>query len=148
MSFDEDRTSVRDWIEGWGSEVAAADVAAGRSRFSVDLIAFGTHADVVKGRDQVEAEQWSRIWPAIEEFRFVVDQLQVLMSPDRLMAVAVVPWTSTGISAEGASFHRPGRATVVLLRSDPAGKWVGHHTHFSLGRGVPQSTYGRRALRR
>lgn len=147
MTGDEDRASVRAWIEAWGAEVAAADVAAGRERFDQELTAFGTHADVVRGRERVEAEQWSKIWPAIEDFRFCVEDLEVLVSPDRLMAVAIVPWTSTGISADGGRFDRPGRATVVLTRRDASVPWVGRHTHFSLARGVPQETHGRRALR-
>ncbi len=46
-------------------------------RFAEDLLAFGTHADVVVGRDGVEADQWSQIWPAIEDFAFEVDELRV-----------------------------------------------------------------------
>lgn len=138
--------SVARWIAEWGREVAAADVASGRSRFGDDLVAFGTHADVLHGRDEVEAKQWSHVWPAIEDFQFVLDQLEVLASPDGLMAVAVVPWTSTGIHADGTRFDRPGRATVVVSRDHPSGSWTGRHTHFSLARGVPQATHGRREL--
>jgi ketosteroid isomerase-like protein len=137
---------VAAWVAAWGSEVAAADVRAGRQRFAADLVAFGTHADVVAGREAVEAEQWSQIWPAIEDFAFVLGELRVLASPDGLLAVAVVPWTSTGINEDGSRFDRPGRATIVLERDAPGSPWVGTHTHFSLGRGVPHSTFGQRAL--
>jgi nitrite reductase/ring-hydroxylating ferredoxin subunit/ketosteroid isomerase-like protein len=140
---DDDR-SVRDWIDAWGREVAAVDLAAGRRRFAADVSAFGTHADVVVGRDALEEAQWSRIWPAIEAFAFLTDEMQVIVSPDRLQAVAVVGWTSQGIAADGNRFDRPGRATVVLRRDAPAGDWVGVHTHFSLARGVPQTTHGSR----
>ena len=61
-----------------------------------------------------------------------------------VMAVAIVPWTSTGIAEDGTRFPRPGRATIVLERSQPGAPWVGVHTHFSLARGVPSSTFGRR----
>jgi uncharacterized protein len=144
---DDDRAGVAAWIEAWGAEVVAADVARGRERFAPDLVAFGTHADVVHGRDEVEAQQWSRIWPAIEDFAFSVDQLEVIVSPDRLQAVVVVPWTSTGIAEDGSRFDRPGRATVVLVRAALEQPWAGVHTHFSLGRGVPQTTHGQRPLR-
>lgn len=136
--------SVREWVAGWSAEVAAADIRAGRQRFSDDLVAFGTHADVVTGRDEVEAQQWSQIWPRIAEFAFLVDELVVQASPDGLLAVAIVPWTSVGVAADGTHFDRPGRATVVLTRESPDGAWLGTHTHFSLARGVPQSTYGNR----
>jgi hypothetical protein len=60
------------------------------------------------------------------------------------MAVAIVPWVSTGIGADGTRFDRPGRATIVLERDAITDPWVGTHTHFSLARGVPQNTFGRR----
>jgi ketosteroid isomerase-like protein len=143
-----DRHSVAEWISGWGREVATADIAAGRRRFATDLSAFGTHADVVHGRDAVEERQWAQIWPAIEDFAFDVDDLDVIVSPDRRQAVAVVTWSSTGIGADGTRFDRPGRATVVLTRPDVGVPWRGVHTHFSLARGVPDGTYGRREATR
>ncbi len=139
-----DNQSVKAWVDDWGAEVAAVDLAAARLRFATDVSAFGTHADVVIGRDNLETEQWSQIWPAIEDFRFVSDEMQILMSPDRLQAIAVVGWTSIGIARDGHRFDRPGRATVVLTRDSIDKPWLGIHTHFSLGRDVPQSTHGAR----
>jgi ketosteroid isomerase-like protein len=143
-----DADSVRAWLRQWSDEVAGADIAAGRERFADDLIAFGTHADVVRGRDEVEAEQWSKIWPAIDDFRFDSDSADVLVSTDRLQAVIVTTWQSTGIAADGGHFPRPGRATIVVRRATPDAPWLGVHTHFSLARGVPQSTHGHREARR
>ena len=140
--------SVRDWLRGWGAEVNAADLAAARGRFAPDLSAFGTRADVVIGRDQVEREQWLPTWPAIEDFTFLVDDAQVVLSPDALVAVVATAWTSTGIAEDGTRFPRPGRATIVLRRSGPSAEWLGVHTHFSLARGVPQTTHGTRQARR
>ncbi|MGD9995417.1 MAG: Rieske 2Fe-2S domain-containing protein [Ilumatobacteraceae bacterium] len=140
----DDARSVREWIDAWGREVAAVDLVSGRRRFAADVSAFGTHADVVVGRDALEEAQWSRIWPAIEAFAFLTDEMQVIVSPDRLQAVAVVGWTSQGIAEDGSRFDRPGRATVVLRRDAPDDAWVGVHTHFSLARGVPQTTHGNR----
>jgi ketosteroid isomerase-like protein len=139
---------VRRWTEAWGREVAAADIRAGRERFDVGLLAFGTHADVVEGRDAVEAQQWAQVWPAIEDFRFDVEHLRVISSPDGLLAVAIVPWRSVGVDEAGGRFDRPGRATIVLQRAAPDAPWVGVHTHFSLARGVPATTHGRREARR
>jgi ketosteroid isomerase-like protein len=144
----DDVASVREWVAGWGAEVAAADIRAGRERFDPGLLAFGTHADIVAGREEVEARQWSQIWPAIEDFAFELDHLRVLASPDRLLAVAIVPWSSTGIHEHGERFDRPGRATVVLRRDRVGAPWTGLHTHFSLGRGVPQRTFGTRTATR
>ena len=138
----DDIRTVLDWLAGWGAEVAVADIRSGRQRFTTELTAFGTHADVEVGRDAVEAAQWSQIWPAIEDFVFRVDRAQVLVSDDRLMAVVASPWDSTGIAEDGSRFPRPGRATVVLRRDTVDAPWMGVHTHFSLARGVPQRTHG------
>lgn len=144
VEHDSVEREITAWVAGWGAEVAAADIRTARERFDPALVAFGTHADIVVGRDEVEANQWARIWPAIEDFAFEVDRLVVTLSPDARLAVAVVPWTSTGIGADGTRFARPGRATIVLERSTPSGPWLGTHTHFSLARDVPQETHGER----
>jgi len=142
-----DEQSVSDWVDGWGAEVAAVDLTAGKRRFIDDVVAFGTFADVVVGLDRLHAQQWSQVWPKIEDFRFLTDDMEVQLSPDRLMAVAIVGWASVGIAADGSRFPRPGRATVVLRRDEINTSWLGMHTHFSLGRGVPQSSYGSRPVR-
>lgn len=136
--------SVRAWVAEWGAEVAAVQMSTARARFADDVVAFGTHADIVVGLDALEDRQWSRVWPAIEDFRFRTDELVVQASPDGLHAVAIVGWDSTGIAADGTAFDRPGRATVVLRRDGIDAAWVGTHTHFSLGRDVPSTTHGPR----
>jgi nitrite reductase/ring-hydroxylating ferredoxin subunit/ketosteroid isomerase-like protein len=139
-----DRDSVRAWIDAWGAEVAAVDIDAARLRFASDVSAFGTHADVVVGLDRLVTEQWSEVWPAIEDFRFLTDEMRVTVSADRLLAIAVVGWTSTGIAEDASRFARPGRATIVVRRAAVDEPWLGVHTHFSLGRGVPQNSHGAR----
>lgn len=139
--------SARAWLAGWSDEVAAVDLAAGRRRFGPDVSAFGTHANVLHGLDTLFAEQWSKVWPTIEDFRFLADEAEVIVSPDSLQAVVVALWDSTGIAADGTRFPRPGRATVVLVRDEPGAPWRGVHTHFSLSRGVPQQSFGQRPAR-
>jgi ketosteroid isomerase-like protein len=139
--------SVREWMAAWGAEVAAVELAEGRERFAEDVVAFGTRADVVVGLDALHDDQWSEVWPTIEGFAFRLEDLVVLASPDGCQAVAVVGWDSIGIDPDGRRFDRPGRATVVLHRDGPTSPWVGVHTHFSLARGVPPTSYGRRAPR-
>ena len=136
--------SVRHWMAEWGDEVATMRIDVARARFADDVVAFGTRADVVHGLDPLVDQQWSAVWPAIEDFAFRLDDLVVLASPDGCQAVAVVGFDSTGVAADGSRFDRPGRATVVLKRAEPAAPWIGVHTHFSLARGVPDSTHGRR----
>ena len=93
--------TVREWIAAWGAEVAAVDIAAARRRFSPDVVSFGTYAEVVHGLDELAAQQWANVWPAIAGFSFRVDELTVIASADRCQAVAVVPWDSVGISVDG-----------------------------------------------
>ena len=110
-----------------------------------DLSAFGTRADVVIGRDQVEREQWLPTWPAIEDFGFLVDDAQVVLSADGLMAV--------DRDRVDVDRHRRGRHPLPDGRVGPRSscaalieraQWIGVHTHFSLARGVPQTTHGTR----
>jgi ketosteroid isomerase-like protein len=88
------------------------------------------------------------VWPRIEDFQFLVGLMKVVLSPDRLVATAAVPWDSTGFDEDGRTFPRPGRATIVLCRTDVAAPWRCIHTHFSLARGVPPHTFGRRPTAR
>ena len=142
-----DEQSVKEWVDDWGAEVATVDLTAARRRFVADVLAFGTFADVVVGLDRLHDEQWAQVWPKIDAFRFLTDDMEVLVSPDQLMAVAVVGWDSVGLTEDGSRFPRPGRATVVLRRDSTDAGWLGTHTHFSLGRGVPQSSHGVRPIR-
>lgn len=128
--------SVRSWIAAWGAEVAAVELQRAKARFDPGVVAFGTYADVVHGIDQLHDDQWANVWPNIADFAFRVDDAAVLASPDGLLAVAVVPWDSSGTGDDGRSHPRPGRATIVLARDAPGTPWRGVHTHFSLARGT------------
>lgn len=137
--------SVRAWVQEWGAEVAAVDFVAGRDRFHPDAIAFGTRADVVVGRELIAAEQWTRVWPNIADFAFDLDHLRVVTDDVGNLAVAIVPWTSTGFDEDGRPFDRPGRATIVLRRQPlerSLPEWLAVHTHFSLALGVPARSFG------
>jgi ketosteroid isomerase-like protein len=108
--------------------VRAVDYEHARPLFAEDVIAFGTFAAVVEGRDRLEREQWRNVWPAISDFTFRLDELHCLGTDDALCVV--VPWDSTGRNADGESFSRPGRATLLLVLRDH--RWVAAHSHFSL----------------
>ena len=70
---------------------------------------------------------------------------RVLVSADRTMATVVAPWTSTGYARDGASFERPGRATMVFSKEN--GAWLCTHSHMSLNRGVPQQSFANRPVK-
>lgn len=139
--IDDLHTSVRAWFAEWGGHVAAVDFASARALFDPSVVGFGTFKDVVHGLDALEAGQWRSIWPAIKEFRFNLDSLEVLASEDESQAVALITWDSVGFDADGEPFPRPGRATVVLKR-DPGGAWKGVHTHLSVYPAEKKTTFG------
>ncbi len=122
------RADIEAWFQTLQTCVRAVDYATARGIFAEDIVAFGTRADIVTGLDNLQANQWSRVWPAIRDFTFDLSQLHWAWSGDA--GWAVVTWTSTGFRADGTPFHRPGRATVVLSRQN--GRVVARHTHFSL----------------
>jgi len=108
--------------------VRTIDFERARPLFAEDVIAFGTFAAIVAGRSNLEREQWHKIWPAIRDFTFRLDELHCLGTPEALCVV--VPWDSTGLRADGESFSRPGRATLLLVPRE--NRWVAAHSHFSL----------------
>jgi ketosteroid isomerase-like protein len=113
--------------------VRAVDYARARPRFAEDVVAFGTFAAVVSGRDRLEHEQWQNVWPTIRDFTFRLDELHCLGSPEAVCVV--VPWDSIGTATDGRPFSRPGRATLLLIPRD--GRWVAAHSHFSLAPSPP-----------
>jgi ketosteroid isomerase-like protein len=143
MTTDDIDAGARAWLDGFGALVAARDFDGARRFFSDDVVSFGTFTEVVSGIDDFVDRQWRNVWPAIEDFAFVLDQATTIASADGLLALAVVPWTSTGFGADGEPFDRPGRATVALRRAAAGAPWRAVHTHFSLAPGVPPSSFGR-----
>jgi ketosteroid isomerase-like protein len=141
------KTDIGQWFVRWAECVRAQDYAAARRLFSPDVVGFGTRMHVVRGLDRLEELQWSQVWPTIDGFSFVLDELVAVASEDGSQAYAVVPWVSTGFHEDGSTFDRPGRATVVFAHEgDPRvtpGGWRAVHTHISLAPGAPQRSYGR-----
>ncbi len=139
----DDRAAIKAWFDTWGAHVAAKEFTPARALFDADALGFGTWMDYVEGLDALEAKQWRSVWPTIRDFHHRTDDsLQVTVSPDRLMAVGLVLWTSTGFQEDGSGFERPGRTTAVFTRAAADEKWRCIHTHVSLARGVPQQSFG------
>jgi ketosteroid isomerase-like protein len=135
--------AMRTWFETWAALVRARDFVSARALFHDDVVGFGTRMHVVRGLDRLESQQWRHVWPAIEDFRFVLDELHCAASDDDRLAWAVVPWVSTGFQQDGAPFDRPGRATVIFMRAANDEPWRAIHTHISLAPGTPQRSFGR-----
>ena len=137
-----DHASIKAWFDTWSGYVAAVDFDSSRPMFEEDVVGFGTWMDTIEGLDNLVEKQWKSIWPTIRDFEFLTDTLQVRVSPDRLFAVAVLVWKSSGFHENGEAYPRPGRCTAGLRRDSVDAPWKGNHTHFSLNRDVPQKSYG------
>ena len=139
------RDALLAWLERFAGYVRDVDYESARPLFAPDILAFGTHRDVVPDLDAWIRTQWDNVWPRTSDFRFSLDQAQVLVSPDGAMTVAVVPWTSTGYHKDMSPFDRPGRATMVLRKTESG--WICTHSHMSLNRGVPQESHANRPVK-
>ena len=142
--LDEDRRSVADWLVRWGERVAEVNYRPVREMFAEDVVGFGTRVEMVTSRESLEQDQWRAVWPTIEDYRNDVSTLEVIVSPDRLMAAGAVILRSIGIDKDGRRFDRPGRLTVTLMRASVDAPWIATHTHVSLKPGTPSPSHGNR----
>jgi ketosteroid isomerase-like protein len=133
------------WLERFAGYVRDVDYAAARPLFHQDILAFGTHRDIISGIAAWQSTQWDNVWPKTSDFHFDTPSARVLISADSTMATVVVAWTSTGYHQDGSAFDRPGRATMVFQAED--GVWLCTHSHMSLNRGVPQQSYANRPVK-
>ena len=132
-----DLEAVRRWFAQLADCVRAVDYEAAFPLFSEDLVAFGTYDDFVTGRAQVMAAQWTKVWPTIRDFRWRLNEVTAIVSPDRLATTGPAIFESDGFRQDGSRFDRRGRATVAFARAEVGAGWVATHTHMSLFRGTP-----------
>ena len=130
--------AIVEWFEKLGKYCASVDYDSASAIFADDVLSFGTKADIVSGLDPLQKNQWQGIWPNIQDFK--INMETVHSGGDEYQAWGIATWTSTGFHENGTSFHRPGRATVILERRNH--HWVSVHTHFSLNPGTSPRTYG------
>src|SRR5215475_3744589 len=90
--------ATRDYFVGWLDQFAGfvreVDYASARPLFHPDVLAFGTHRDVISGLATWQSTQWDNVWPKTSDFRFDTQAARVLVSAEATMATVVVPWTS------------------------------------------------------
>ncbi|MCW3473063.1 YybH family protein [Limobrevibacterium gyesilva] len=139
------RAYLMQWLDTFAGYVREVDYASARPLFHPDVLAFGTHRDVIAGVQSWMDTQWDNVWPKTADFRFALDATRILAADDGSMAVAVAPWTSTGFHQDGSRFDRPGRATMIFHKS--GGTWLCVHSHMSLNRGVPQQSHANRPVK-
>jgi ketosteroid isomerase-like protein len=133
------------WLDTFAGYVREVDYASARPLFHPEVLAFGTHRDVIAGIGTWMAAQWDNVWPRTADFRFDLAAARVLAADDGSLAVVIAPWTSTGFHPDGEKFDRPGRATIVFHKSDAG--WLCVHSHMSLNRGVPQDSHANRPVK-
>ncbi len=139
------RAVFMEWLTRFSDFVRTVDYGAARPLFHPEVLAFGTHRDVIPDLEAWIATQWDNVWPRTTDFTFDLEGTHVLAATDESMAVVVTPWTSTGYHPDGTRFDRPGRATLVFSRLD--GAWICTHSHMSLNRGVPQTSHADRPVK-
>jgi ketosteroid isomerase-like protein len=130
------KAEIIDWLERFFVCVREVDFKSAYPFWHDNIVIFGTFQELVRSRQAWTDTQWSNVWPRTKDFTLDAKNTEVLLSGDGSMAVAILPWTSTGWNKDGTEFDRPGRATIVLQKQ-PDGRWLGVHSHMSLGRGVP-----------
>ena len=113
----EDLNAVKAWFRELADHVRAVDFAAARHLFAEDFVAFGTFTDFMIGRELAEKNQWRNVWPTIDAFFWRLDDAKAFVSPDRLFAVGLAVWDSTGYYPDAKPFDRKGRATVSFTRA-------------------------------
>ena len=102
------------WLERFAGYVRDVNYAAARPLFHPDILAFGTHRDIIEGVASWQATQWDNVWPKTADFRFVIDQASILASSDGTMATVIAPWTSTAPPSSAQSSVR--RITTSIVR--------------------------------
>ncbi len=143
------------WLKHFSAFVREVDYDGARPLFHKEILAFGTHRDVIASLDQWVTGQWDNVWPKTSDFRFDIEGTEILISADASMACVIAPWTSTGYYVDGSTFERPGRATLVFhRRSDDLAEpdtgfadWLCTHSHMSLNRGVPDASHADRPVK-
>lgn len=142
MAHEDDVALIRRWFQRLAEHMRAVDYVGARPLFAEDVIAFGSFASFLTGREALEREQWRKVWGATDGFRCRLDEMRAIVSADRLTAAGMVVFDSTGYGEDGTPYDRPGRSTVVLGRSAIGEDWIAQHVHFSLFPGVPSRSFG------
>src|SRR5258708_2566816 len=124
---EEDKRSVGEWYARWDKFVAEGGFKPVREMFAEDVVAFGSKMEMMTSQEVLERDQWRSVWPSIEDYRYDLSTLEVVTSPDRLMAMGAVLFRSTGIHPDSKKFVRNGRSTCTFMRSAIGSPWVAPH---------------------
>ena len=109
----------REWLETFAGYVRDVDYASARPLFHPEVLAFGTHNDVIPGLDKWVATQWDNVWPKTTDFRFDAKQTSVLASPDGMMAIVIAG--ARGITLMARRFPGPAAPPWCFRKMPMAG---------------------------
>jgi len=138
----DDLERVKKWFRRLSEQVQAVDFAGAHPLFAEDMIAFGTFENFITGREAAERAQWRNVWPVTSGFRFREDDIRAIVSPDRLTAIGMGVFDSTGYQEDGTPYERPGRTTVALSRRRICEVCDADLTHMTLFSDVPRRSIG------
>lgn len=115
---------AKDWLVQFEYCVSTENYSAARVLFKPDVLAFGTTADVCRGLDELEQNQWRKNWPRYKGFLFDYDTLTV--RGDKDFVLVFINWRTASPNT------RKGRATIGLQWGFTRPHYRCLHTHFSI----------------
>jgi ketosteroid isomerase-like protein len=124
----DDGSDVLNWLREFALAVREENYQNGRKLFAPEVVGFGTSAAQAMGLEQLEQEQWKKVWGFTRNFHFEMEEIHFDLSGE--LAWVAAPFCSQGRSDSAGWFDRRGRATYILSRR--GGKWVCVHSHHSL----------------
>lgn len=128
------------WLKTFEQCVQDENYLAARALFHPDCYCFGSKAKRTFSLEDLIENQWKKIWPNIQDFCFDFELLQYRVSESEDLATVVCPWHSVGFHADGRSYPRDGRVTLIFLKDPTHRRWLAYHTHYSLNPGTPTKT--------
>jgi hypothetical protein len=134
----EERAIAETWLKAFESRVRLRDYEGGRKLFERSVLGYGSRLNRADGLDPLVEGQWKRVWPNIEGYRFLLEELRIFGTAASGILTLAAPWTSIGFDEHDRRFSRPGRSTLVIRRGED-GMWRCIHSHYSLSAGVPQN---------
>ena len=122
------RIAIRKILNRITESVHKLDYEGVRDLIPDDGVYFGSVAVKARGYDELYENQFSRVWPDIDEFR--IDPSSVSIHTSGNIAWAICLFESSVPVADGEPLARKGRMTFIFEWRDE--KWVMVHSHDSL----------------
>jgi hypothetical protein len=118
------------WLRAFQCYVRAGDVGSALALFSEEVVAFGTIAESVVGLDELDVQQWRKVWNQTCDFTFETDSVISISDPSSTWFTVTARWSS--LTRWEPAVQRGGRCTIVLV-TDARNETglIAVHSHFS-----------------